>query len=135
MDSSLYHLQLNINFANKDFYQTLMEFLGWSIIFATEDLIGYKSKTNGDIWFVESEKNTIQDYDSIGLNHIALRVNSQKDFDELVKFMQDHDIVALFDTPRHRAEFANSETETYYQVMFKSPDNILFEVVYIGLTF
>jgi hypothetical protein len=32
----------------------------------------------------------------------------------------------------HRPEFASSEAGTYYQVMFRSPDGILFELVYIG---
>jgi hypothetical protein len=32
----------------------------------------------------------------------------------------------------HRPEFSMSTEETYYQVMFESPDRILFEVVYTG---
>ena len=39
----------------------------------------------------------------------------------------------LFDTPRHRPEFRDDPKETYYQVMFESPDKVLFEVVYSGL--
>lgn len=38
----------------------------------------------------------------------------------------------LFETPRHRPEFTESEEQTYYQVMFESPDRILLEVVYTG---
>ncbi len=38
----------------------------------------------------------------------------------------------LFGTPKHRVEFADSPKETYYQIMFESPDKILFEIVYKG---
>ena len=41
-------------------------------------------------------------------------------------------MVLLFETPRHRPEFAESDGHTYYQVMFASPDGILFEIVYVG---
>ena len=40
----------------------------------------------------------------------------------------------LFETPRHRPEFSMSPEETYYQIMFESPDRILWEVVYTGPT-
>jgi hypothetical protein len=35
---------------------------------------------------------------------------------------------------RHRPEFAQGEDQTYYQVMFASPDRILLEVVYVLLS-
>ncbi len=34
--------------------------------------------------------------------------------------------------PHHRPEFAMNEKYTYYQVMFETPDRILFEIVYMG---
>ena len=37
----------------------------------------------------------------------------------------------LFETPRYRPDFS-SEPNTYYQIMFESPDRILFEIVYVG---
>lgn len=132
MNSHLYHLQLNIDFNNKSFYKDLFEFLGWSEIFETEDLMGYKSGTYGDIWFVNAENQVVQDYDARGLNHLAIRTDKQEDIDALMQFLNVNNVKTLFDTPKHRSEFANSAAETYYQVMFKSADNILFEVVYIG---
>ena len=41
-------------------------------------------------------------------------------------------MVLLFETPRHRPDFARSADQTYYQVMFEIPDHILLEVVYTG---
>ncbi|MCA9381278.1 hypothetical protein KC678_03365 [Candidatus Dojkabacteria bacterium] len=134
MNSHFYHIQFNIDFSkNITFYKELMNFLGWSIIFETEDTIGYKSDVSGDIWFVDSEKEGTQDYDEKGFNHFAIKVEEQKDIDEIVQFLEEKNRSTLFDTPRYRPEFVDSEEETYYQVMFESPDKILFEIVYIGL--
>ena len=36
----------------------------------------------------------------------------------------------LFDTPRHRPDFAETDGETYYQIMFETPDRILLEFVW-----
>ncbi len=110
-----------------------MEFLGWTVIFETGDTVGYKSDTNGDIWFVDANKDQTQDYDSRGLNHIAIRVENQKDIDVITNYLTKLKIETLFETPRHRSEFVDSSDKTYFQVMFKSPDNILFEIVYIGI--
>lgn len=38
----------------------------------------------------------------------------------------------IFDTPRHRPEFASNESETYYQIIFETPDKVQVEIVYIG---
>ncbi len=133
MKSHLYHLQFNINFKqNIKFYKDLFEFLGWSVIFETDAIIGFKNATNGDLWFLDSKKKEVQDYDATGLNHIAIRVSEQKDIEELIKYFETQSVDMLFGTPKHRPEFASSEEETYYQIMFKTPDNLLFEIVYIG---
>jgi catechol 2,3-dioxygenase-like lactoylglutathione lyase family enzyme len=133
MTSHLYHLQINIDFtANAEFYKELMELLGWSLIFETDGLAGYKSGTTGDLWFVDADRKDKPDYDAIGTNHVGIRVEKKENIDEVVKFIEAKDIKPLFETPRHRAEFAADENSTYYQVMFESKDGILFEIVYIG---
>jgi len=65
------------------------------------------------------------------MNHLGIQTTTQSEVDETVAYLQDKGITALFETPRHRPEFS-SPGNTYYQVMFESPDRILFEVVYIG---
>lgn len=131
MNSYLYHLQINIDFKNLSFYKELLKFMGWSVIFESEDTAGYKGVTNGDLWFLQTEINEFGNYDTKGVNHIALRVNEITDVDKVKEYLNKNNIVMLFDTPKHRPEFA-SEGETYYQIMFESPDKILFEVVYVG---
>ena len=110
-----------------------MEFMGWSVIFETDGTIGYKSKTNGDLWFVEADKNESNDYDAKGVNHISLRVDEMANVDEVKDFLEKKNVKMLFDTPKHRPEFTANPNETYYQIMFESTDKILFEIVYIGI--
>jgi hypothetical protein len=66
------------------------------------------------------------------LYHLAIRVNKQMDIDKCVEFLKDLDTSTLFGTPKHREDFVDSAEDTYYQIMFESPDKILFEVVYVG---
>jgi catechol 2,3-dioxygenase-like lactoylglutathione lyase family enzyme len=132
MKSAFYHLQININTKNLSFYNDIMKFLGWIIIFENEEMAGYRSEKNGDLWFIGAQKQQITDYDGYGVNHIGLRVENQSDVDEVVTYLKQHRVEPLFETPKHRPDFASEPDETYYQVMFESPDKILFEVVYVG---
>ncbi len=66
------------------------------------------------------------------MNHLAIGAESQADVDAIAADLTERGVALLFETPRHRPEFAQSDAQTYYQVMFASPDRILFEVVYTG---
>ena len=66
------------------------------------------------------------------LNHLGIRTATQADVDSAAAYLHEHGIALLFDTPRHRPEFAGSEEQTYYQIMFETPDRILIEIVYMG---
>ena len=132
MKSSFNHLQINIDPKNLSFYKDLMTFLGWSVIFEAEGMAGFKSGSNGDIWFLKSPKMDQSNSDNIGLSHIAFKVESMKDVVDLVSYLKSNNVDSLYDTPRHRPEFAASEQDTYYQVLFESPDKVLFEVMYVG---
>jgi hypothetical protein len=72
------------------------------------------------------------DYDGPGLNHFAIGTETQADEDTTANYLREQGVELRFETPRHRPEFASGEGNTYYQVMFASPDNLLFEVVYTG---
>jgi catechol 2,3-dioxygenase-like lactoylglutathione lyase family enzyme len=132
MKSSINHIQFNIDFENSIFYRELFTFLGWSLIFEAHGMMGFKSGKNGDVWFINSMKQEQTDYDKIGMNHISIGVKEQLNVDEVVSFLATKNVKCLFETPRHRPEFSQGTDQTYYQVMFTSPDNILFEVVYVG---
>ena len=57
---------------------------------------------------------------------------AQAEVDRTAGHLEELGIEQLFETPRHRPDFSSSEDNTYYQVMFQSPDGILFEHVYTG---
>ena len=134
MKSTLSHIQFNIDFRHVEFYKELMKFLGWAEIYNTDGVVGYNDSTDkgASLWFLKSKTNETHGHGKAGMNHIGIHVDNQSDVDEIVKYLQEKQINALYDTPRHRPEFAFVEGHTYYQVMFESPDKILFEVVYTG---
>ena len=131
MNTSLGHIQLNIDPANLAFYNDLMGFLGWTQVMANEAMAGYASGPSS-VWFVGAANGAKNDYDGAGMNHLAIGAESIADVDAAVTYLAGKSVDALFETPRHRPEFGMGEGQTYYQVMFASPDNILFEVVYTG---
>lgn len=133
MQSQLGHLQLNIKRENLDFYKKLLAFLEWNVIYESDDFIGAADKNGASVWFIGYANDAQNDYDGVGMNHLAFGVAQQGDVDAAVTYLQQNGVELLFDTPRHRAEFAQSPEHTYYQVMFESPDRILLEVVYTGV--
>ena len=84
------------------------------------------------LWFVPARRNATNDSDSPGLNHLALAAEAIADVDAVTAWLQARQMPALFETPRHHPDLAMGPGNTYYHVMFRSPDNILLEVVYMG---
>jgi hypothetical protein len=70
--------------------------------------------------------------DGRGVNHIAIGAGSIADVDAAAMWLRGRGVALLFDTPRHRPEFTYEPGRDYYQIMFESPDGILFEYVYQG---
>ena len=132
MKSAWNHLQFNIEPANRAFYKALLTLLGWEPWHEDDKMLGMGVEGKGSFWFAAAPGKKQTDYDQLGENHIGVRAEEQRDVDTVAKFLSGHGVTARFGTPRHRPEFAEGEGQTYYQVMFTSPDNLLFEVVYIG---
>jgi len=126
------HIQFNSRPESQDFYVRLFSTLGWKTIYQDDNMLGVGEEDGGSLWFSSPQKNLISDYDGIGVNHVGIHTTKQVDVDEVVRFLRENNIDTLFGTPRHRPEFSSREDSTYYQVMFESPDKLLFEVVYIG---
>ncbi len=131
--SKLGHMVINIQEANQSYYKDLFNFLGWKVLMEHPKMLGIEDANKVSLWFAEPIKNVKNDYDGIGMNHLAISVPSQSAVDDTVSYLVNHNIKLLYETPRHRPEFCSNKDETYYQVMFESPDRILFEVVYTGL--
>jgi catechol 2,3-dioxygenase-like lactoylglutathione lyase family enzyme len=131
MQTKLGHIVFGVAPENMSFYRELFSFLGWSSIYDSAEMLGVGA---GDVslWLGEATRSTVNDYDAAGVNHVAIAAESVADVDATLVYLTQHGAKALFETPRHRPDFAQSEDQTYYQVMFESPDRILFEVVYTG---
>src|SRR5579872_7519787 len=132
MQTSLSHVQLNVRPQSMSFYKDLMTFLGWRTLYDHPIALGMGGKDGASLWFECGETKEVgNDYDGPGTNHIAIGTESPADVDATVAYLRDHDVPTLFETPRHRPDFSGADRD-YYQVMFESPDRILFEVVYTG---
>jgi catechol 2,3-dioxygenase-like lactoylglutathione lyase family enzyme len=132
METHLSHIQVNVRPANISFYKELMAFLGWNTIYADESTLGVVH-AGPALWFTSAMKDSPNDYDGHGMNHIGIGTATQAEVDTAAEYLQGRGIALLFETPRHRPEFSRGEDYTYYQIMFESPDRILFEIVYEGL--
>ena len=132
MKAPLGHLQFNVQAENLPFYRDLVVFLGWNLIGDWPGMVGLGTIDGQSLWFSGDVKAVTNDYDGPGLNHLAFAASSIADVDAAVAYLQARGVALLFETPRHRPEFARDELSTYYQVMFETPDRILLEIVYIG---
>jgi catechol 2,3-dioxygenase-like lactoylglutathione lyase family enzyme len=130
MKSKAGHFQININLSNIGFYKDLFGFLEWSLLCDDPSVLGVGDEHGVSLWFTGATRDVKNDYDGPGTNHIAIAVSNQEDVDEAVDYLKSHQVQALFETPRHRPDFCPDPSYTYYQVMFESPDRLLFEVVY-----
>ena len=132
MKSNVGHLVYFIDMKNSPFYRELFSFLGWAVWVNEPGMLGLGSDQGTSLWFGPLIKHQSNDYDAPGLNHLGITVENKADVDATVAYLKEQGVAALFETPRHRPEFSTKPEETYYQVMFESPDRILFEVVYSG---
>ena len=117
---------------NLPFYRDLTAFLGWQTLCDTAEFIGVADPSGTSLWFIGYVKPVSNDYDCPGMSHIGLGAASQADVDAVSAYLTERGVALLFETPRHRPDFAHGPDQTYYQVMFESPDRILWEVVYTG---
>jgi hypothetical protein len=125
-------MQIIVNPKNFSFYKDLLTFMGWKVIMESPEFVGIADSKGVSLWFTPPMKEVSNDYDGIGMNHLALAAETQADVDAAVEYLEKNNIKPLFDTPRHRPEFCSSPDLTYYQVMFESPDRIQLEIVYTG---
>ena len=114
------------------FYKDLMGFLGWDTLYEGDGMLGVGGTNGASLWFTPQSSAAANDYDGPGTNHLGIAMESQADVDAVAGYLEGKGVAALFETPRHRPEFSSGPDQTYYQVMFESPDRILFEAVYTG---
>lgn len=130
--SQLDHVVIGVRPENLQFYKELMSFLGWTTILEGHGMLGVGGKNGAKLWFGGNVKDMANDYDGPGMNHIGIATATRADVDATVAYLQARGIPPLFETPRDRPDFTGDSDRSYYQVMFESPDRVLFEVVYTG---
>ncbi|MFO7680105.1 MAG: hypothetical protein R6X34_08640 [Chloroflexota bacterium] len=133
IQTKLGHIQFNVYPHHLPFYKNMFAFMGWPTLEDDPVMLGVGTDVFNSLWFFGGAKEVDNDYDGPGMNHVGLLVQSQGEVDQMVEYLSERNIAPLFETPRHRPEFSMNSEHTYYQVMFESPDRILFEVVYMGL--
>lgn len=132
MKASIGHLQFNIHSDNHAFYHELSDFLGWGTLYDEAEMLGVDVQGGASLWFASFEtKDVANDYDGPGLNHLGISADSIAEVDAAAAWLGERGIEMLFDTPRHRPDFTEAGS-TYYQIMFETPDRLLFEIVYTG---
>ncbi len=132
METQLQHMQFNVRPENLTFYKDLLTYLGWQTLHVDGGMLGVADKNNLSLWFVGYVKEVVNDYDGPGMNHLAIGTATQADVDTAATYLREQGVELLFETPRHRPDFSGGDDQTYYQVMFASPDKILLEIVYTG---
>ena len=125
-------MQFNVKPENLAFYKGLMTFLGWKTLYEGDGMFGAGDKNNLSVWFAGEFKDVVNDYDGPGMNHLAIGTAAQADVDTAAGYLRERGVELLFETPRHRPDFSSGNGDTYYQVMFETPDKILLEIVYTG---
>ncbi|WP_322795590.1 VOC family protein [Tepidiforma sp.] len=133
MHAKLGHILVNIDPTNAGFYRDLLGFLGWDRLHDSDGVLGFGGGDGASLWFMAPPGDGLANHDARGaVNHVAFAAGSQAEVDATASWLAARGIAAQFETPRHRPEFAAGPGQTYYQVMFESPDGVLFEVVYTG---
>ncbi|MBE0698823.1 MAG: hypothetical protein IH586_18040, partial [Anaerolineaceae bacterium] len=100
------HIQINIQAKNLPFYKDLFAFLGWSTLLDDPMMLGVGSGLTDSLWFAGGANEARNDYDGCGMNHLGLMVQGQNEVDQMVEYLRERNIAALFETPRHRPEFS-----------------------------
>jgi catechol 2,3-dioxygenase-like lactoylglutathione lyase family enzyme len=132
MQTHFSHIQFNVSASNMQFYRDIMTCLGWAMIYDSPEMIGTLGKNGESLWFSANVKAVSNNYDGPGMNHIGISAPTPADVDTAAEYLTGKGVQMLFGTPRHRPEFSANDNQTYYQIMFESPDRILWEVVYTG---
>ncbi|MEZ4552818.1 MAG: hypothetical protein R3B59_02835 [Dehalococcoidia bacterium] len=133
MGTHLARIQLNIDPQNSAFYRGLFGLLGWPVIYEGDGFFGFGGAGRDSIWFHKASAST-NDYDGPGMNHIGIGTDAPADVDLVGAWLRGQGVDLLFETPRRRPEFVNDDDETYYQIIFESPDRLQFEILYSGPT-
>ena len=114
MQSHIGHIQFNVEAANLPFYRDLTAFLGWQTLYDTAEFIGVRPERHEPLVhrLCQAGQQRLQRprpeppcLQRAGAGGCRCRGRPHPG------------VAHLFETPRHRPDFAHGEDTTYYQVM------------------
>ena len=70
--TSIGHIQFNVQPENIPYYRDLFGFLGWQTLYDGEGMLGVGGPNNSSLWFSGACNEVTNDYDGAGFNHIGL---------------------------------------------------------------
>jgi len=133
--NSLAHIEINVSNLkkSKDFYLLILSQLKWKMILDDDKDAGFKGPDNTHLFLKQTSANFIKNIfhrKNTGLNHLAFRVDSRKEVNDLDSFLKKNNIPTLYtDEPKdYSEEYGMNE---YYAVFFEDPDRIKLEVVFV----
>lgn len=129
------HIEINVSNLKQstEFYLKILSFLGWKQFnVGHPDVVGFQTADQTKLFLVQTEEKFVTSSfhrKQVGLNHIALRVESVEQVDKFAEFLNQNNISRLYS---ERSKDYTSEycEEKYYAVFFEDPDRLKVEVVY-----
>lgn len=127
MRGAIHHIEFYVKdlAVSRVFYQNLLEKLGYQLYQEWEQGFSFKL---GDTYLVfvqveEPYQKNGYHRKNIGLNHLALSVDSHKEVDELREYLLKHSVSLLYD---EKYPFAGGKQ--HYAVFFEDPDRMKLEI-------
>ena len=133
--NSLAHIEINVSNLQKSkgFYSKILSSLKWNLTLDKDNFVGFKGGDNTHLFLVQTEKlfmSNIFHRKHTGLNHIAFRVGSKQEVEEISNLLKDNNIPQLYtNDPKDYSK--DYKMEQYYAVFFEDPDRIKLEVVFM----
>ncbi|MBK8046568.1 MAG: hypothetical protein IPK16_05230 [Anaerolineales bacterium] len=95
MQSRIGHIQFNVKSENLPFYKSLLNFLGWQVLYDAPEMLGVGESSGASLWFAAGADGVVENYDGPGLNHLGLNAESIADVDALAAHLAKLGILAL----------------------------------------
>lgn len=134
--NSIAHLEINVSHLekSKNFYLTFLSQLKWKMVLNNDKEVGFKGPDNVHLFLKQTENSFLSDVfhrKQTGLNHIAFRVESEQEIEDMRSFLKENNIKRLYEN--HSGDYSEEYHMKHYKaVFFEDPDRIKCEIVFVG---
>ena len=129
--SAFHHIELNVSNLHKsrEFYEPIMEWLGWKFHYVVEGCRGWRKDGCG-FYLVQTDarfRDAGYHRKRTGLAHVAFTVPTHQEVDRFTdEVLKPRGIPTLYKSPMEDANYENG----YRTVYFEDPDRIKIEIVH-----